>query len=55
MKSRKLEVLDARIRIVPAILTVHTSLAEPPAGHTTVVVSSRAGHRHQRGHDAGRL
>ena len=42
MKSRKLEVEALDARIVPAILTVHSSLAEPPAGHTAVVVSSPA-------------
>ena len=42
MKSRKLEVEALDARIVPAVLTVHSSLAEPPGGHTTVVVSSPA-------------
>ena len=42
MKSRKLEVEALDARIVPANLTVHSSIAEPPAGHTTVVVSSPA-------------
>jgi hypothetical protein len=42
MKSRKLEVEALDARIVPAIVTVHSALAEPPAGHTTVVVSSPA-------------
>jgi hypothetical protein len=40
MKSRKLEVEALDARIVPAIVTVHSPLAEPPAGHTTVVASS---------------
>ena len=42
MKSRKLEVEALDARIVPATLSVHSPLAEPPAGHTTVVVSSPA-------------
>jgi hypothetical protein len=42
MKSRKLEVEALDARIVPAIVTVHAALAEPPSGHTTVVVSSPA-------------
>jgi hypothetical protein len=42
MKSRKFEVEALDARIVPAVLTVHSSLAEPPADHTTVVVSSPA-------------
>ena len=42
MKSRTLEVEALDTRIVPAVITVHSALAEPPAGHTTVVVSSPA-------------
>ncbi len=42
MKSRKLEVEALDARIVPAISTVHSSLAEPPAGHKSVIVSSPA-------------
>ena len=42
MKSRKLEVEALDARIVPAVHTIASSLAEPPAGLTTVVVSSPA-------------
>jgi hypothetical protein len=42
MKSRKLEVEALDARIVPATLTVHSSLAEPLPGHAAVVVSSPA-------------
>jgi hypothetical protein len=42
MKSRKLEVEALDVRMVPAVITVHSSLAKPPAGHTAVVASSPA-------------
>ena len=42
MKSRRLEVEALDARIVPAVVTVHSALAEPPTGHTAVVVSSPA-------------
>jgi hypothetical protein len=42
MKCRKLEVEALDARLVPAVVTVHSSLVEPPAGHMAVVVSSPA-------------